>query len=329
MSRAGVRWWIAAGLAVHLVAGGVATGQVHPLRFLTNECGFAGCRLAEGRGSAVAIGRHNAGKELFLTAGHCVRGQIARVEVGIGGTWRPAVVLGTACDQGQDLAVLGVNSRGEPVRCAAVAGADALVGARVTLAGFPGGLGFRTREAVVVEHGYQSVDLVVNVPTVPGESGGGVFNERGELAGIISATGPLPRPEQTLATGARRIRAFLEETLAKMPDCGGRRAGSEQPRSAGEVARLLAEIEGLRARVAELESRRPVPGPAGPPGPAGERGPPGPAGGSDEELRRRVEALEQARIPVQILAADGSVVDEASYRVGEVIRLKLAPKGDR
>ena len=320
-------WRAAAALVLAALASEPAIGQVYPIRVVTKECAVVGCRLAEARGSAVAIGRHSPGKELLLTAGHCVRGNVTRVEVGIGGAWYAAVVLGSALDGGQDLAVFGVNYSGEPLRCAPVADADAPIGARLLVAGFPGGAGFRSREAAVAQHVYRDVDLVVNVPTLPGESGGGVFNERRELAGIISATGPLPRPEHTLATGAKRIRAFLEKAVGGVPECRPAQPAADEPQpSIDHAARLLAEVEELKVRIAELEKREPL---AGLPGPPGERGPPGPAGECDDELGERVAALEEQRIPVQILASDGTVVDEASYRLGEVIRLTLVPKGGR
>ena len=318
MKGSGLRGWVAA-----LVFAGCAIdpvfGQVYPIRVVTKECTLAGCRLAEGRGSAVAIGSHYPGKQLFLTAGHCVRGSVTRVEVGIGTRWHAAVVLGSTLENGHDLAVLGVNYSGESLKCVAVAGAEAAVGARVLVAGFPGGESFRRREALVAQHAYRDVDLVVNVPTVPGESGGGVFNGRGEVVGIISATGPLPRPEHTLATGARRIRGFLEQAVGGVPRCGLPRVADEPEHSTDRDSELLAEIERLKARVAELEKREPVPGPPG------ERGPPGRAGECNPQLEERLAALEEKRIPVQIVAPDGTVADQKSYRLGEVIRLKLVP----
>ena len=321
--------WIAIALAGGFSPAGTAVGQVHPLRVFTKECLPAGCRLAESRGSAVAIGRQSIGRELFLTAGHCVRGDVTRVEVGIGRQWRAAVILGRIVDERRDLAVVAAGFGGQPLACAPLAGSDAAPGTPVLIAGFPRGGDFRKRDAAIAPSKYLDVDLVVNAPTVPGESGGGIFTGDGALVGIISATGPLPRPDHTLATGVGRIRSFLHQAIGVLPECGAKERPADRPLPPTELAALLSELAALRKKVAELESRTATAGPSGPRGPPGEPGPPGPAGELDGELRRRIEELSELRIPVQILAADGTVLDQASYRLGEPIRLKLMPKEHR
>lgn len=45
-----------------------------------------------------------------------------------------------------------------------------------------------------------------------------------------------------------------------------------------------------------------------------------------EELRLEIERLKETRIPVQILTKDGDIHDAATYRLGDPIKLKLAPK---
>lgn len=308
-----VLWWATA--VVGLLPWGTAAAQVHQIRILDRQCDATACRVASGSGSAVAIGRHRSGQELFLTAGHCVRGPVERVEVGIGGQWRRATVLGSTMTAGQDAAVLAVVHAGPPLRCAPVAPADAQPGASVTLCGFPRGTAYRSRTGPVVAHSYRDVDLVVALPTIPGESGGGIFDEAGRLVGIISATAPADHPTHTLATGATRLRAFLERTTGGVPDCGG----SISAPPVDDTALLLAEIERLRSRLTALESRPSVPGPPGP------KGDPGPPAALPADLRRRLERLEQTEIPVQVLAPDGTILDQQRYRLGQPIPLRLIP----
>ena len=302
--------------------------QVYRLHVVTAECMPHGCRLVSASCSAVAIGRHKPGKELFLSAGHCLRGNVRSVSIEFGGSRRPAVVLAVSRHAGRDLAVLGADLPRHDVHCVAIADHPPAAGEPVMLASYPGGGEFEQRAGRVVPHGYRDVELVVNVPTRPGESGGAILDRHGRLAGIISATGPLAAPDHTLATGVTGIREMLRETFrAGVPHCGsgyaepGNATGhdappaptgpdspdpdphSEQAEPAGHGPRArdadCCRPE-LDARIAQLTLEI-------------------------ERLETRLVELGQRQIPVQVLSPDGRVAEERRVPLGEPIQLRLVP----
>lgn len=313
--RVGAAGAILAGLVLD---GSAAVAQVYRLRVVSAECTPLGCRLRTAVCSTVAVGRHRPGREIFLSAGHCVRGSVRSAAIEIGGTWRPADVLAVSSDSGDDLAVLGVAYAGGDMACVEIAGQSAAPGNAVVLESFPEGGAFQRRAGRVAAHGYAGVELVVNVPTRPGESGGAILDRDGRLVGVISATGPLPVPSQTLASGVSGIRELLRETFrAGVPRCGVTAVpndpAAESPAEAadGDAAtppeNRAPHRDGCRCRpidlrLAELTSEI-------------------------ERLRARLGVLESREIPVQVLAADGRIVDERRVPLGEPIQLRLVPLG--
>jgi hypothetical protein len=297
---------VLAALAV-LVGTPGAMADVHPLRVVTQICENQGCQLMTAYGSAVSIGRLQAGREIFLTAAHCVAGNTRRIEVGINQKWHAASILARSENQA-DLALLSLDYSGSPIRAARLADAPADLGTHATLTGFPQGGAFRRRLGTVIPHRFLEIDLVIDQPSLPGESGGGIFNAQGELVGIISATAPANSPTQTLASGIPKIRQLLAQTFPAHPNCG--RAFTPPPidNSAAQLANLKNELHHLQTRLAELEAQLSKPPPA------------------DPAIHQRLERLEQIEIPVQILTPDGKILDEARYRLGEPLQFRLIPK---
>ncbi len=137
------------------------------------------------------------------------------------------------------------------------------------------------------------------------------------------------------------------------------------PQAPSNDAAIRAEIAEMKALLVQIQSSPSAPAPpgerglpgqngrdgdpgrdgaAGPPGPRGAnglqglRGEPGRDGTSADAvelasikselaaLRAEVQAMRDVKIPVQILTKDGDIFDSAAYRLGDPIKLKLAPK---
>lgn len=301
----GVLFWIG--------ATGAVLADVHPLRVVSQTCGAQSCQRTTAYGSAVSIGRTSVGQEIFLTAAHCTQGAAPRIEIGIQGQWHLAAILARA-ENHADIALLSLNFTGTQINAAPIAKAAAEVGTEVSLTGFPQGGPFRKRTGTVIPGRFADYDLVINQPSLPGESGGGVFNPDGELVGIISATAPAESPTLTLAVGVTRIRQLLNQAFPATP-----RSRSFCPPSlpandpSAEIVELRRELDQLRTRLAAMESQAAMPTEP------------------DPALLRRIERLEQLEIPVQILTPEGEILDEARYRLGQPLQFRLIakPEGEK
>ena len=138
-----------------------------------------------GRCSAVMVAPGRA-----FTAAHCVA-MVPNPKVRINGVDYD-VSEAYAVENASDVAVL--IAPGAPCPCAIIARVPAKVGDKVMSTGYP------MRAALVVTYGEVQALEVTNpedgnayvmstAPTVPGFSGGGVFNDQGHLLGINSSTG--------------------------------------------------------------------------------------------------------------------------------------------
>lgn len=293
------------------------SADVHPLRVVSQTCQQESCRRTSAYGSAVSIGRDASGREVFLTAAHCTRGTIVRIEIGIQGQWFPALLIARA-ESDVDLALLSVTFADSPIRAARIASAPAALGAEVTLTGFPQGGAFRKRMGKAIPHRFTDYDLVIDQPSLPGESGGGIFNDQGELVGLISATAPAESPRETLAVGLSQIRNLLERTFP-VPPCRAKcPPASPAMIPAADFAKLERELNQLQARLAALEAQAAKLA-------ALESQSPKPAA-MDPAWIRRLERLEQLEIPVQILSPEGQVLDESRYPLGQPLQFRLIPK---
>jgi S1-C subfamily serine protease len=147
------------------------------LRIRALECGGVGV------GSAVAVG-----PRLLATNKHVVEGA-NELEVQ---TWDGRAIRVHAIEIAaeQDLALVRVNA--ELPRQAATA-PDAREGEAVSAVGFPGGGPFRRSAGTVVDYVDGTVFeeagriMRITAPLRPGNSGGALLNERGELIGVVFA----------------------------------------------------------------------------------------------------------------------------------------------
>lgn len=122
----------------------------------------------------------------------------------------------------------------------------------------------------------------------PGDSGGGLFDRSGSLAGVCTAY-LTEQPHIGAGTGLGPIRRLLERV--QWPACRkrGKRSGpdlgvpgvcppSREPAPSAELVELKAQLARLQSEVEALKSRASVPGARGErgePGTPGPRGPPG------------------------------------------------------
>lgn len=237
-----------------------ASADIHPLKANLRDCGPRSCQVGTAYGSAVSVGGYQPGEQLFLTCAHCVQNATS-VSVGVSQQWRQVRVLATS--QQSDLAILSLSYSGT-INTSRIAPTDATGGEAVTLTGFPNGGGFRKRTAKVVPNRYSRIDLVIGQPSQQGESGGGIFNARGELVGLISLTSEI----STLGPGVRSIRAIFQSHFGKLPPCcvgGGSIAQPTIPPT--DNSEVLARLQQLENKIDSIQLQR---GPAGPPGRDGE-----------------------------------------------------------
>jgi serine protease Do len=133
-------------------------------------------------------------EHLVLTAAHCIADDagtpLVYAEVRCGSLDQPAEVM--AADMAGDLALLRMLLPCDDAAQTKLAASDPLVGSEVTAIGYPRkrarvsrGIvsGYETSE--IPPHGKHPV-LVSDTKIYFGNSGGGLFNTRGELVGIAS-----------------------------------------------------------------------------------------------------------------------------------------------
>jgi len=123
-----------------------------------------------------------------LTATHCLARPDAKLHVN-GKTY--PVFTGFALP-GQDVAIIIVP--GAPCPCAPVRGTPGAEGEWVVVVGFPYDIAKVTTYGEVQAHITNPDDgqdyVLVTAPVAPGNSGGGVFDLKGNLLGIVSSTAP-------------------------------------------------------------------------------------------------------------------------------------------
>lgn len=197
-----------------------------------------------------------------------------------------------------------------------------------------GGMRWSSRVGTVLSFGGDG-KFEVDTPSIGGDSGGAVYSRVG-LVGIISGT-----TGRTTIAASWLFAAAAHQTpsIASGPEHtpGIPPAPSTPgPEASQSAAALVAEIAGLKARVAALErkiSQCPpvIAGPPGLPGPAGPAGPQGPQGlagvpGKDAHVDYRAVADAVAKalpaIRLQTLNPDGSIRQTADARLGDLVRLK-------
>lgn len=231
---------VLAALAVTLAAPPPARAQVYPISVDGEECLTTGCRKIRWVGSAVAIGRSVAGKEVLVTAGHCL-GTVGRtnlgivkpikttkavtLRVGLGTEWRAATIGQQSSEADGDLGLILLTLQpGDTIRAVDVAAVNAPPGTPCTMAGYPNGGNFRQKLVRVERYRNDGVALVLDDVAIPGDSGGAVLNDQGELVGIVSSTDDerfVRPPKNSYATPAETIRRFVTSVGGGMPTANG------------------------------------------------------------------------------------------------------------
>lgn len=149
---------------------------------------FTGGRIESGAGSGVIIGEDGT----ILTNNHVITGAQNITVTLADGTEYPATVVGS--DPNTDIAVIKINATG--LTPATIGDADAIsVGDFCLAIGNPmGTLGGTVTDGIVSALDRQiTIDnytmnlLQMSAAVSPGNSGGGLFNDRGELIGIVNA----------------------------------------------------------------------------------------------------------------------------------------------
>lgn len=164
--------------------------------------------MGDGNGSGVLIAPN-----YLLTAAH-VASSIKNGTIEYKGFKLPLEVV--KIDEKNDIAlikVLGINCP-----CAPIAEVNALLGTNITTVGFPMHTVIKTQ---IVTHGVAQGNGHFTSPVGPGNSGGGVFNDKEELVGIVSsiAIAPvgflqiIPLTHVMQAVEVKIIREFLLKDL--------------------------------------------------------------------------------------------------------------------
>jgi len=195
--------------------------------------------------------------------------------IGINNRWRKARFrFGDV--SGIDLALVSTDYAG-PVKCASLAEDVPANGASVRLVGYPKHKGKREHTGTIGWPGVVGLRLKVNVGSIEGDSGGGIFSGS-KLIGIIARTDG----SATYATVLTDLKYFVTQKLGSLPVCGKPTEVVPQPPKEDGPPRpdppvfdptsLQNKIEALRKRIAELEVSKPKDGKDGK---NGKRGPPG------------------------------------------------------
>ncbi len=184
--------------------------------------------VVNGGGTGIVF---NAARGLVLTNAHVVAGQ-SSIKVTVGGSEVNAVVRGRApCE---DLAVLELRPKPSGLKQAELGRARGVrAGDKVTALGFPGAFEEETTERRLqatdgtVSSGVTSASIGDTLPKFPaliqhqapispGNSGGPLFNDRGEVVGIntLASTGEGGRQNQNGAISIDRARSLLKDLTA-------------------------------------------------------------------------------------------------------------------
>ena len=197
-------------LAVVLLATSCGVSVVPPeertVTISTAGCGYA----TEAVSSGVVVG-----DGLVLTAAHGVRGSSAVEVTALGGTARPATVVGL--DMRRDLALLSVPGLGAPALALANAAAGDV--GRIVGASASGTIPYLIRRAVDItidriggEGGHERIGYELEATSRTGDSGAGAYDDQGRLIGIVFATSD-DGTGATWITASSEVGGFLTDDL--------------------------------------------------------------------------------------------------------------------
>ncbi len=200
------------------------------------------------------------GDGLVVTNEHVIHGaESVRVTLHDGREFTPVTLL--AVDRSHDLALLRVDARG--LAAAPVTQDDTVaVGTRATAIGSPLGLSYTLTDGLIsaVREAEGTTFLQIEAAIAPGSSGGPLFDPRGKVIGVTTATAGAAG--MNLALHPRYIRALLARTrsphalAAFAPEVRvvdleleGAEASPVERMNLNDAARMLAAgIESCRAR---------------------------------------------------------------------------------
>lgn len=153
----------------------------------------------------------------ILTVAHIVPDATCEVMVKTAGSTQVLGARVVKIDTGRDLALLSVD---KPTKNSVLLANRKLeTGETIFTIGAPGHLQGTVTKGIVSNTGIETKatpgTILYDVTVLPGSSGGGVFNENGDLAGIIRATISTSNSGNTLAVGISRntINEFLKENI--------------------------------------------------------------------------------------------------------------------
>ncbi len=277
-----------------------------------------------GRGSAVVLDKTNKGYWVAVTAKHCVRGA-GKVSVGLGGQWHQ--VTGIYPVAGNHDAAFITFIYDADLEKAIVADEDVPAGEDITWSGFSAGSKFEKMTGRTTDTGFATCQRRPQ----QGQSGGGVYDRRGRLIGIVS--------------GYDQGGNLVYEPIGRV-----RRACRREWGFAWGICVPVIPVAPVLPVAPAPPQPNVIPRPADVPPPAVETEPAEPAAPPppDESpkpietpqagckckdgckcdlasIKADIEKLKATKIPVQILRADGTIFDQAEYRLGSPIKLKLAP----
>lgn len=273
---------------------------------------WQGSTGSAGSGTCIRL-EEDYGELLILTCAHLFtergdpngRQLLGPIEVKFPHEQRPLAGRLVYVDRDNDLALVACDgSPGLPGTALATAAPAA--GETLWHVGYPLGRGPRTQSGRCVRASDGLTQMAARFQS--GDSGGGIFNARGELVGVVSG---FYTHQPDIGNGAHlvQIRRFVTICLpclrggpraqrpaptappmprAEAPPIGS--AGSQGPPGPpgrdADVSAVLAELKQLRGQLEELRAIRSQAGPAGPAGKDGERGPAGPPGppGKDADI---------------------------------------------
>lgn len=261
----------------------IVDAQALVLRVTATECTSDGCRQIIGTGACAYIGNIKE-RSVYLTAAHNVL-QAKTIHVGYSGQWWGARVVYKRYDNATDYAILETQKI-SATRCFTVAESQPANGVEAVAYGYSNGIEtFKTLRAKIrVNQSGRFFSKVV----ARGDSGGPIL-VNDQLVGIIKGHDF----SNTIYTDGILIRQQLIRQYGRLPDCRCEPAvivDMEEPaRPNGTDNREL-----VTALEVELS-----------------------------KLREQLDKLSKTEIPVQIIGADGKVVAEQKYPLGDPIKLRF------
>lgn len=266
--------------------------QADVMAVLTKEksCNQNSCTLVDGRATCVYVGNRE-GRAIYLTAAHVTK-NTQSVWISFRGKWNQARVVLEHYPAGsmEDVSVLETTAIPEH-KPSCIADSAPNVGDKARIIGYPQA----SNRAIVREGKIIEVNGVrrFSVTSIVGDSGGPVFNEQGELIGIVKGNDMTPGiGKPCIYTNLEVIETCFRRVYGFVPRCGMPRKVVVNPvKTETVVIDNSGDLTALRDEVSKL--------------------------------RGEIDRLNKTQIPVQIIGADGKVVTEQKYPLGDPIKLRF------